>query len=157
MVTPDGMKIKLKELKGLPYCPATYRFKRPGEKASFSLTFPATGILPWFSVTEECSGGCLSLRGVVTDEALNSRLNEAFGLSEIGENMAAYRIFEDIITTTDSLNWGIEGSVYTALILLDRKMGRNETARSWYDRMMTSDTPDLSLYLENLRRQGVDY
>ena len=71
--------------------------------------------------------------------------------------MAAYRIFEDIINRIDTLNYGIEGSVYTALILLDRKMGRTETARSWYDRMMTSDTPDLGLYLENLRRQGVEF
>jgi len=157
LIKPDGMRVKLKELKGLPYCPATYRFRKPGEKASFSLTFPPTGMLSWFSVTEECSGGCLSLRGVVTDEALNNRLNEAFSLSERGESMAAYRIFEDIISTTDTLNYGIEGSVYTALILLDRKMGRYETARAWYDRMMTSDTPDLGLYLENLRLQGVDY
>jgi hypothetical protein len=157
LIRPDGARLKLTGLKGLPYCPATYKFKRPGEKASFSMTFPATGKLEWFSVTEECSGGCLSIRGVVTDEALNGRLNEAFSLSERGENMASYRIFEDIINRIDTLNYGIEGSVYTALILLDRKMGRNETARSWYDRMMTSDTPDLGLYLENLRRQGVDF
>ncbi|MCK7535423.1 MAG: hypothetical protein MZV63_32800 [Marinilabiliales bacterium] len=41
LIKPDGMKVRLKELKGLPYCPATYRFKKPGEKASFSLTFSA--------------------------------------------------------------------------------------------------------------------
>ncbi len=157
LIKPDGMKVRLKSLKGLPYCPATYRFKLPGEKLPFTLVFPPTGMLPWFSVTEECTGGCLSFRGVLTDEALNNRLNEAYSLSERGEEMAAYKIFEDIINKTDSLNLGIEGSVYTALILIDRKAGRMEKAKSWYDRMMTSDTPDLGLYLESLRKEGINY
>ncbi|MDZ7634497.1 MAG: hypothetical protein U5L72_08705 [Bacteroidales bacterium] len=157
LVGPDGMKLKLTGLKGLPHCPSTYKFKRPGEKASFSLTFPATGVLPWFSIIEDCAGGCLSFRGIVTDEGLNNSINEAFALSGRGESMAAYRIYEDIISRIDSLNLGIEGAVYSSLIILDNSMGRPETARGWYIRMMTSDTPDLRLYLDNLKRQGIDY
>jgi len=157
LIKPDGMKVRLKSLKGLPYCPATYRFKRPGEKLPFTLAFPPTGMLPWFSIVEECAGGCLSFRGVLTDETLNNRLNEAYSLSDRGEEMAAYHLFEDIINETDSLNLGIEGSIYTALILIDHKEGRQEAARAWYDRMMTSDTPDLKLYLESLRREGIVY
>lgn len=157
LVKPDGMKVKLTGLKGLPWCPATYKFKRPGEKASFSMTFPATGVLPWFSIVEECLGGCLSFRGIVTDGSLNNLINEAFALSGKGESMAAYRIYEDIISRIDSLNLGIEGAVYSSLIILDNSMGRHETARGWYTRMMISDTPDLRLYLDNLKRQGIDY
>lgn len=157
LVGPDGVKLKLTGLKGLPYCPATYKFKRPGEKASFSLTFPATGMLPWFSVVEECMGGCLSFRGIVTDQALNNKLNEAYSLSDRGEDAAAYRRLTEIINETDSLNLGIEGSVFTSLILIDHRMGRTEAARSWYNRMMTSDTPDLAHYLETLRVQGIEF
>lgn len=157
LVTPRGVKLRQTGLKGLPYCPATHKFRRPGETASFSLTFPATGVLPWFSVVEECAGGCLSFRGIVTDAALNSRLDQAYALASQSGSMAAYRIYEEIINEIDTLNLGIEGSIYTNLILLDRSMGRPETARSWYNRMMTADTPDLGLYLENLRREGVSY
>ncbi|MBE0678806.1 MAG: hypothetical protein IH592_08580 [Bacteroidales bacterium] len=157
LVRPDGVKLKLTGLKGLPFCPATYKFRRPGEKASFSLTFPATGMLPWFSVVEECMGGCLSFRGIVTDQALNNKLNEAYSLSDRGEDADAYRLLKEIINETDSLNLGIEGSVYTSLILIDRRLGRTEAARSWYNRMMTSDTPDLGLYLETLRKEGVEF
>jgi hypothetical protein len=157
LVRPDGMKLKLTGLKGLPFCPATYKFKRPGEKATFSLTFPATGMLPWFSVVEECVGGCLSVRGIVTDAALNEKLDLAYSLSDKGEDVAAYNRLKEIITETDSLNLGIEGSVYTSLILIDHRLGREEAARAWYNRMMTSDTPDLGLYLETLRREGVNY
>lgn len=157
LVKPDGIKVRLTGLKGLPYCPATYRFKRPGEKLSFSLTFPHTGLLPWFSIVEECSGGCLSFRGVVTEGELNNRLNEAYSLFDKGEEMAAYRLFEAIINDTDSLNFGTEGSVYSSLILIDYKAGRQEAAKRWYDRMMTSDTPDLGHYLDNLKKQGVNY
>lgn len=157
LIEPDGTRLRVMDLKGLPWCPATYRFKRPGETAPFSLVFQATGVLPWFSIVEECSGGCLAVYGIVTDQALNERINEAYALSDSGETMAAYRIFEDLITRTDTLNLGIEGALFSSLIMLDRKMGRNETARSWYDRMMTSDVPLLKLYLDNLRQQGVDY
>ena len=157
LVRPDGVKLKLTGLKGLPFCPATYKFRRPGEKASFSLTFPATGMLPWFSVVEECMGGCLSFRGIVTDQALNNKLNEAYSLSDGGDDKSAYRLLEEIINETDSLNLGIEGSVYTSLILIDHRLGREGAARSWYNRMMTSDTPDLKLYLETLRVQGIEF
>jgi hypothetical protein len=157
LVRPDGSLVRLTDLKGLPYCPATYRFKRPGEKVSVSLTFPATGLLPWFSVIEECVGSCLSFRGIVTDTELNRRLNEAYGLEEKGQDMAAYSIFEEIVNEIDTLNLGVEGSLFTNLIILDRRMGRPESARKWYDRMMTSDTPDLGLYLQTLKSQGVNY
>jgi len=157
LIKPDGMKVRLKSLKGLPYCPATYRFKKPGEKVSVSITFPGTGLLPWFSVVEECTGGCLAFRGVVTGGVLNNRLNEAYALADKGEEMAAYRLFEEIINETDSLDLGIEGSIYSNLILIDHRNGRPQMAKGWYDRMMTSDTPDLGLYLENLRREGIDY
>lgn len=157
LVRPDGVKLKLTALKGLPFCPATHKFKRPGETVAVSLTFPPTGALPWFSVVEECMGGCLSFRGVVTDRSLNERLNEAYALAGAGNNMAAYRIYEEIISEIDPLNLGIEGAVYSALIMLDRKMGRSETARRWYTRMMTADTPDLKLYIENLKREGAEY
>jgi len=157
LVRPDGSKLKLTGLEGLPFCPATYKFRRPGEKASFSLTFPATGLLPWFSVVEECMGGCLSFRGIVTDQALNIELNEAYSLSDRGDDKTAYRLLEEIINETDSLNLGIEGSVYTSLILIDHRLGRAGAARSWYNRMMTSDTPDLKLYLETLRVQGIEF
>ena len=93
----------------------------------------------------------------MTDGELNNRLNEAYSLSDKGEEMAAYSLFEEIINETDSLDLGIEGSIYTNLILIDHRNGRQQTARRWYDRMMTSDTPDLGLYLENLRREGIDY
>jgi len=157
LIRPDGMKLKLTGLKGLPHCPATYKFKRPGEKASFSMTFPATGMLPWFSIVEECVGGCLSVRGIITDTILNEKLDRAYAHSDRGEDVSAYKILKEIIEDTDSLNLGIEGSVYTSLILIDRRLGREEAARTWYNRMMTSDTPDLGLYLETLRREGVSY
>ncbi|MCU0457821.1 MAG: hypothetical protein MUE37_01860 [Bacteroidales bacterium] len=157
LVKPDGMKLKLTGLKGLPYCPATHKFRRPGEKASFSLTFPPTGVLPWFSIVEECMGGCLSFRGIITDRTLNEKLNKAYASSDNGDDLNAYSHLKEFIIETDSLNLGIEGSVYTSLILIDHRLGRAEAARSWYNRMMTSDTPDLGLYLETLKREGISF
>ncbi len=157
LIGPDGVKVKVTDVKGLPWCPRTYKFKRPGETLSVALTFPATGMLTWFSLVEECMGGCLSFIGVVTDHTLNGRLNEAYALTAAGNNMAAYRIYEGLIDEGATSGMGIEGAIYSALITLDHKMGRRQTARKWYDRMMTADIHNLKLYLENLRMQGVDY
>jgi len=154
---PDGEKIRMKSISGLPNCPSTYRFKRPGEKKAFSMEFPSTGVLPWFSVVEECGGGCLAVYGIITDNELNNSLSTAYSLSDKSESMAAYRVFEEIFHNIDSLNLGIEGAVISNLIYLDRKMGRSETARSWYDKLMTSDAPDLGQYLNNLKQQGISY
>lgn len=157
LVKPDGTRLRLSGLAGLPYCPSTYKFKHPGDRISFSLTFPATGLLPWFAVVEECSGGCLSFRGIVTGAELNSRLNRAYELTDKGDDKAAYALFEEIINETDSLDLGIEGSLYTSLILIDHRLGRQDAARAWYERMIRSGAPDLGLYLETLRGEGVDY
>jgi len=154
---PDGTRVRLSGLAGLPYCPSTHKFRHPGEKASFSLTFPATGMLPWFSIVEECSGGCLSFRGIVTGAELNRRLDEAYALADKGEEAAAYSIFEQLLMETDSLSIGIEGALFTTLITLDHNSGRRVAARRWYDRMLTSGAPDLGLYLESLRAQGIEF
>jgi hypothetical protein len=157
IVRPDGTKLKLTALKGLPYCPATHRFSKPGEKVTVTMTFPSTGVLPWFSVIEECGEGCLSFRGVVTDSDLNRKLDEAYALADRGEEAAAYSIFEQLLTGSDSLNTGIEGALFTTLVTLDHKSGRTAEARRWYERMLLSGAPDLGLYLESLRAQGIEF
>jgi len=154
---PDGTRVRLSGLAGLPYCPATHKFRHPGEKVTFSLTFPATGMLPWFSIVEECSGGCLSFRGIVTGAELNSRLDEAYALADSGEEAAAYSIFEQLLAESDSLNTGIEGALFSTLVTLDHKSGRTAAARRWYERMLTSGAPDLGLYLESLKVQGIEF
>lgn len=157
IIRPDGMRLKLKGLKGLPYCPATHRFSKPGEKVTVTLTFPPTGVMPWFSIVEECGEGCLSFRGVVTDSDLNRKLDEAYALIDRGEEAAAYGIFEQLLTVSDSLNTGIEGALFSTLVTLDHKSGRTVAAKRWYERMLTSGAPDLGLYLESLRVQGIEF
>ncbi len=157
LVRPDGTRLRLTDLQGLPYCPATHRFSKPGEKVTVTMTFPSTGVMPWFSLIEECGEGCLSFRGVVTDSDLNRRLDEAYALVDKGEEAAAYNIFEQLLLESDSLNTGIEGALFTTLVTLDHKSGRTVAARRWYERMLTSGAPDLGLYLESLRVQGVEF
>ncbi len=157
IVRPDGTRLRLTGLKGLPYCPATHRFSKPGEKVTVTMTFPHTGVLPWFSIIEECGEGCLSFRGVVTDSDLNRKLDEAYALVDKGEEAAAYSIFEQLLTESDSLNIGIEGALFSTLVTLDRNSGRAVAARRWYEMMLTSGAPDLDLYLESLRVQGVEF
>lgn len=157
IIRPDGMRLKLTGLKGLPYCPATHRFSKPGEKVTVTMTFPPTGLVPWFSIVEECGEGCLSFRGVVTDSDLNRRLDDAYALADRGEEAAAYGIFEQLLTVSDSLNIGIEGALFSTLVTLDHKSGRTMAARRWYERMLLSGAPDLGLYLESLRAQGIEF
>jgi hypothetical protein len=41
IVYSDGTKSKMISSKGIPNCPATYKFKSIGEKLNFELTFPS--------------------------------------------------------------------------------------------------------------------
>lgn len=157
IVTPDGTRLRLTSLEGLPYCPVTHRFSKPGEKVTVTMTFPPTGVIPWFSLIEECGEGCLSFRGVVTDSDLNRRLDEAYALLDRGDEAAAYGIFEQLLLESDSLNTGIEGALYSTLVTFDHNNGRTVAARRWYERMLTSGAPDMGLYLESLRALGVDF
>jgi len=62
---PDGSKSKVVSSKGIPVCPASYKFKSIGEKLSFELTFAAIKQnTKWIDLVEDCNENCFSFYGI---------------------------------------------------------------------------------------------
>ena len=157
LIKPDGNFVILKEVEGLPFCPDIYRFKKTGEEIVVRFLFPSTGNLSWFSLVEECSGGCLKFLGVTTDVVLNKEINNAYGYWESdGDLLKACNIFTGLLEKYDALNLGIEGLLYANVVELYNKLGNPEKAKEWHSRMLQSNAPDLKLYLENLKSKGIN-
>lgn len=155
---PDGKKSRLVSSSGIPVCPEVYKFRTPGEKLEFVLTFPplkaGTG---WIDLVEDCTDNCFSFYGILLDNALNEKINTAFTLADTKEYSRALNAFTSILGELDRENSGIEGLLYINIIKLAIEAGDDKKAEEWYGKFRVSDAPRLSAYLKFLNERGIRY
>lgn len=155
---PTGEKMKLIRAEGIPVCPDSYNFKRIGEKLDFRLTFPKLKEgTEWIDIVEECSDNCFSFYGVVLNEALNQKIDEAVNLAQKGESLNSIAKYQTILQEIQGKNIGIEGAIYSDLITLLMNTGKTVEARKWYDKMVSSKAPRLEMHLKNLKSRGIGF
>jgi hypothetical protein len=158
VIYPDGTRIKVIKASGIPQCPEYYKFKTIGEKLAFTLTFPP--LKPgteWIDLIEDCNDNCFSFYGILLNSDLNKRIDEAVADVDNGEIDTAISLYKGIIESIGSSGNGITGSLYSDLIsLLVRK---NYTARAseWYKKLLSSNVPQLQLYIKNLNSRGIKF
>jgi hypothetical protein len=158
IIYPDGKKSKLESSTGIPVCPDNYKFKAPGEKLEFVLSFPPLKKgTEWIDLVEECSDKCFSFYGVTLNNDLNNRINDAFALAENDEPAKAMISFINIAEEVDKSNPGIEGLLYINIIKLAVGTGDNTKAGEWYKKFKLSGAPRLSQYIKYLNDQGIKY
>ena len=158
LIYPDGKKSRLESSSGIPVCPDTYKFKVPGEKLEFVLTFPAVKAgTRCIDLIEECADNCFSFYGIVLDNTLNDRIDNAFTLAENDEAAKAMISFIIIAEEIDKSNLGIEGLLYINIIKLARETGDDAKAAEWYKKFASSEAPRLSEYIKFLNDQGINY
>jgi (2Fe-2S) ferredoxin len=158
IVYPDGTRSKLVSAENIPVCPDTHKFKEPGEKLDFTLTFPP--LKPgteWIDLIEDCSDNCFSFYGVTLDSDLNRKIDDAFSLSGNDEPVKAMVSFIDLIEAVDKKNIGIEGFLYMNIIRLEKQNGNEVKAAQWYNRMKSSGAPRIQQYIKYLNDQGIKY
>jgi hypothetical protein len=155
---PDGTRRQLLLSNGIPVCPEVYRFKAVGEKLDFILTFPPLekGIES-FNLIEDCQDNCFSFYGVILEEGLNKRLDDAFSLAENGEPSKALVSFTKIAEETGNKNAGAEGLLYLNLVALSASTGNKVKAAEWYKKLESSGLPETSLYIKHLNSLGIKY
>ncbi len=114
---PDGTNSKLISSNNIPVCPDSHKFKTPGEKLDFTLTFPPLkkGV-EWIDLVEDCNDNCFHFYGVTLDNELNRKINDAFSMAENDDPLKAMISFIDILESADSKNTGIEGLLYVNII-----------------------------------------
>lgn len=158
IIYPDGKRSKLEASSGIPVCPDTYQFKKPGEKLEFVLTFPPLKKgTEWIDLVEECSDNCFSFYGVSLNNEMNKRIDDAFTLAENDEPLKAMGSFISIAEDVDKSNPGIEGLLYINIIKLAVATGDEAKAGEWYKKFKLSEAPRLSEYLKYLNDQGIKY
>ena len=158
LVYPDGKKNRLESSSGIPVCPDTYKFKAPGEKLEFMLTFPP--LKPgtkWIDLIEDCNDNCFSFYGITLDNDLNNRIDAAFSFGENDEAARALIGFISIAEEIDKNNLGIEGLIFINIIKLSVETGDEKKAEEWYKKFKLSDAPRLSEYIKYLNDQGIKY
>jgi hypothetical protein len=158
IIYPDGKRSKLESSSGIPVCPDTYQFEKPGEKLEFVLTFPPLKKgTEWIDLAEECSDNCFSFYGISLNNDLNQRIDKAFTLAENDEQVKAIGSFISIAEDVDKSNPGIEGLLYINIIRLTVGTGDEAKAREWYKKFKLSEAPRLSEYLKYLNDQGIKF
>jgi hypothetical protein len=158
IVYPDGTRSLLIASKGIPVCPDTYKFKMPGEQLDFVLTFPpvrqGTGSV---NLIEDCQQNCFSFYGIILDNSLNKKIDDAFALAENNEPAKAAVTFTKIAEETASSNPGAAGLLYMNIVRLYKETENYVKAFEWYKKLESSGLPETSLYLKNLNSQGIKY
>ena len=158
IIYPDGKRSKLEASSGIPVCPDTYQFKKPGERLEFVLTFPPLKKgTEWIDLVEECSDNCFSFYGVSLNNEMNKRIDDAFTLAENDEPLKAMGSFISIAEDVDKSNPGIEGLLYINIIKLAVATGDEAKAKEWYKKFKLSEAPRLSEYLKYLNDQGIKF
>jgi hypothetical protein len=158
IIYPDGSRSRLISAQDIPVCPDTHNFINIGEKLEFTLTFPALkkGI-KCLDLIEDCSDNCFSFHGIVVDNDLNKKIDEAFELAENEEPERAIISFTDLLGATDNSNKGIEGLLYVNIIRLAHMTGNPGQAAEFYRKFKSSGVPMLSGYLKFLNDLGIKY
>ncbi|MDX9725542.1 MAG: hypothetical protein RBT38_04070 [Bacteroidales bacterium] len=158
LIYSDGKKSRLVSSSGIPVCPDTYKFRFPGEKLDFILTFPALREgAKWVDLVEECDDNCFSFYGVSLDAELNERIDAAFGLAENEQVTLALASFISIAQEVEGGNTGTEGLLYINIIRLAAGSGDHKRAEEWYRKLRLSGIPRLSTYIKFLNDQGIRY
>jgi hypothetical protein len=158
IVYPDGTRILLLSSTGIPVCPETYKFKSPGEQLDFVLTFPPLlkGISS-VNLIEDCQDNCFSFYGIILDNGLNKKIDDAFTLAENDEPAKAMVNFVKIAEETGTKNQGAAGLLYMNIVKLSKETGNYVKAFEWYKKLETSGLPETALYIKHLNSQGIKY
>ncbi len=152
IILPDGEKLRIKSVTGIPRCPDSYYFENIGDKLQFTLEFPA---LPegtkWFDLLEDCDDACFSFNSVILNPLLNQKIDHAFSLVESKKLKEAYNEYEALLPEFSGLNCSFEGAVYYNLILLSKQLSEDDKAIEWQVRLKNSQIPLKEKFIEIIR------
>ncbi len=156
IVYPDGTRSLLTTSSGIPVCPDTYKFKSIGEKLDFVLTFlPLKRGTESIDLIEDCQANCFSFYGIILNNELNTKINDAFILAENKEPASSLLSFSKI--AEENKIPGAAGLLYLNIIKLSVTTGNKVKAADYYKKLESSGLPETKLYLKHLNSLGIKY
>ena len=147
---------KLVSLDGIPACPDQHRFKSIGEVLDFSLVFPAIpDEVKYIDLLEGCEDACVSVKYILLDEELNSRINEGFNLYEIGRLSASLQVFEEIMESGYDNYLPVYGTLYLYMMSIQYELGRSKEVRRIFQELKESSIVGRDEFIETARVTGL--
>jgi hypothetical protein len=147
---------KLVSLKGIPACPEQHRFRSIGEVLDFSLVFPALpDEVKYIDLVESCEDACVSVRYILLDEEMNSRINEGYKLYETGRLSASLQVFENIMESSYDDYSPVFGTLYLYMMSIHYELGQSRDVRRIFHELKESAIMGRDEFIETARANGL--
>jgi len=151
----NGVKMKMKNVSGLPLCPENYEFRSVGEKVYFTLAFnKLPEDVDWFDIVEYCDANCFSILALNLDEEINDKINMAFSALDRLEPERAIEVFNTVLPLLKAAGHGLTGSVYLNLVELLAANNLDDELGQLISDFKASTIPHKQRYLEILNSLG---
>ncbi|MEN8121301.1 MAG: tetratricopeptide repeat protein [Bacteroidota bacterium] len=147
----SGLKFQLASSKGIPVCPASYKFKQVGEILTFQLYFPKISpAFKYLTLVEDCNNNCFSIVGIILDNEFNKEINLAYDYYEKGKLDFALAAFQQAIENHVEYPFGF---LYLNVIQIFSEKGDIANAKKWYNKLKNSMFKDKQQVLARLKQQ----
>jgi len=148
----SGIKIQMISSKGIPVCPAKYRFKEVGETLVFQLYFPKINTsFKYLTLVENCNNYCFSIAGIILDQDFNTEIDLGYEYYEAGKLDFALAAFKQAIENHPKYPFGF---LYLNIIQVNMEKGDTESAKKWYTKLNNSNFKDKQQVLDRIKQQS---
>jgi len=142
---------------GIPTCPETYKFKKPGEILQFKLFFPnIPATIKEIDIVENCTDNCFYFKGVILDPDQNADIK----LFERGVSLytnkkpdEALKCFQKLAGNVIDKQSNIYGYTLYIIPLICFEKGDKENAATEYSKLLKSDITDKDYFVEKLSKE----
>jgi len=142
---------------GIPTCPETYKFKKPGEILQFSLIFPKIpATIKEIDIVENCTDNCFYFKGVILDPSKNAdiKLFERGAILYSNKKLnEALNCFQELMVNIEDKKSNIYGYSLYIIPLIYFEKGDKENAKKEYFKLVNSTIADKDYFIEKLSKE----
>lgn len=155
--TQGGEIYYINRSEGIPTCPDTYKFKKPGEILQFKLFFPKiSSDIKEIDIIENCTDNCFYFRGVILDPVANEDIKlfeKGVALYTDKKQDDALNCFLELTGRISDKKSNIYGYSLYFIPLIYFEKGDKENAAKEYYKLVSSATADRDYFIEKLARE----
>ncbi len=148
---PDNKKAYVRKTTGIPVCPKTHKFSKPGEKLTFELEFFGFHDIPkYLNVIEDCTDNCFTIFGVIVDPQMNHDIDMGFGFYKSGNPELSIASFEKAVNEHPDYPFGY---LYENIIDIYAELKDYDKAAEWFLKLSGSNFADKDQLLEKIQKK----
>jgi tetratricopeptide (TPR) repeat protein len=142
---------------GIPTCPETHKFNKPGEILSFRLIFPRIPpSMKEIDIIENCTDNCFYFKGVILDPYQNADIKlfeKGVALYSNKQPDEALKCFLELSANTKDRKSNIYGYCLYIVPLIYFEKGDKENAKAEYLKLVSSNITDREYFIDKLGKE----